>query len=976
MKIQSPPTLTTTLRSASLASLFLAAALPVFAQTIPNPSFETDTFTVFPGYVSGNAPGITGWTGSPTNRFGLNPAAGNPFADNGTVPQGTNVAFIQGTASETITELRTDITGLTSGQKYRLNFRATVRANTAALLANLSVTIGDETLLAADVVPVNGNAPYHYVYLDFTATAATESLILRNNQITGDTTIVVDDFTIAAAPAAPADWTVNAEWYDDDSSGVDPTYKYTHAYTFGTATATSINGIPFKAVDGITPSETGKFMLTGMTATLVNDNNNALSGNSQGLTTTFVYGGNPGVLTLQGLTPGKSYVVTFYSTGWEDQGKRPVMFADGTNRFHADQDTAGVNNGITISHTYTAAADGSAVLTFQGLGGSLHLCAFSNREAQKEATAIPEFSVQPVGKPALPGDTITFSAGATGLPAPTYQWLLNGAELPGEVADTLQVFVTDSTQSGNYTLRATNSSGTVSSKGAFLEVFEPYVGPLFSTGVDESGFALLSGDPDPHYTLIANEGGELNIPAVVETPPNAWLTNTGDSVWVGPLVDTAQSPVGRFIYRTTVDAGANPTAFQLVGLWAADNTGVELRVNDQVVTGLPQSPGFNAITLFNLNATNAPSLKAGANTVDFVVDNVGGVGPTGLRVISAKVPDGLVPSIVDAPQSIDAGLGDTITLSARAYGTAPLAYEWSKDGAVIAGVTGPVLKLTNASATNTGSYTVKASNGAGTSAASPAAAVRVLAAVPGFTGTGVAADGTLLADGEADPHYSLFQNPDGEANAPALVHGSTIAPIVTGPWLASSATSKWISSRLDSANAAGGDYVYRATLNLTGFDPSTVTLSGGWTSDNTGKGIRVNGTATGLTSPGAFGALTPFTVDSTNATFVSGVNTIDFVVENTTAGYTGLRVDNIRVLAAPTTTPPGALPQVNISLSATGKPVITVTGTAGVTYPIQRSTTLGTAESPWAGVGQVAGSGQFEDTTAPAGRAFYRVVVP
>ena len=64
-------------------------------QTIPNPSFEANSFTTYPGYISVNAP-ITGWTANPADEVGLNPAGGqSPFADNGAIPDGTNVAFIQ-----------------------------------------------------------------------------------------------------------------------------------------------------------------------------------------------------------------------------------------------------------------------------------------------------------------------------------------------------------------------------------------------------------------------------------------------------------------------------------------------------------------------------------------------------------------------------------------------------------------------------------------------------------------------------------------------------------------------------------------------------------------------------------------------------------------------------------------------------------------------------------------------------------------
>ena len=82
--------------AASVTAVLLCCA--ALGQTIPNPSFETDTFTVFPGYISGNM-AITGWTANPTDEVGLNPAGGTPFADNGAIPDGNNVAFIQAGAT-------------------------------------------------------------------------------------------------------------------------------------------------------------------------------------------------------------------------------------------------------------------------------------------------------------------------------------------------------------------------------------------------------------------------------------------------------------------------------------------------------------------------------------------------------------------------------------------------------------------------------------------------------------------------------------------------------------------------------------------------------------------------------------------------------------------------------------------------------------------------------------------------------------
>lgn len=70
---------------ARLVATLLVLATSVGAQTLPNPSFEADSFAVYPGYISGNGT-ITGWTSSNNERAGLKPAAGAPFADNGAIP--------------------------------------------------------------------------------------------------------------------------------------------------------------------------------------------------------------------------------------------------------------------------------------------------------------------------------------------------------------------------------------------------------------------------------------------------------------------------------------------------------------------------------------------------------------------------------------------------------------------------------------------------------------------------------------------------------------------------------------------------------------------------------------------------------------------------------------------------------------------------------------------------------------------------
>ncbi len=144
--------------------------------------------------------------------------------------------------------------------------------------------------------------------------------------------------------------------------------------------------------------------------------------------------------------------------------------------------------------------------------------------------------------------------------------------------------------------------------------------------------------------------------------------------------------------------------------------------------------------------------------------------------------------------------------------------------------------------------------------------------------TGVLANGTLAAPG-IDLYYT-----DTSSN-PVYVENSP----VSGTWIDSDGLSQWIGpDPVNGSTFANGCYQldYQTTLDLTGYDPSTVSLSGIWATDNFGLDILVNGNSTGNTA-NSYQSWTPFTISNG---FVAGVNTLDFVWGND-GGPGGLRVE-------------------------------------------------------------------------------------
>ena len=161
--------------------------------TIQNPSFEASgAVTPAPGYLTGNP--LAGWIyTSEGGQYGVNSSDG-PFHDNGTIPDGSQVAFLQqpGSLSQTIN-------GLTPGQTYELQFYYNARAATDP--PRLIVTLDDAVIQDTEVVAVGGNEPYHANAFYFVADNAAKTLTFRQTHgLPTDQALTIDNVTIREVP--------------------------------------------------------------------------------------------------------------------------------------------------------------------------------------------------------------------------------------------------------------------------------------------------------------------------------------------------------------------------------------------------------------------------------------------------------------------------------------------------------------------------------------------------------------------------------------------------------------------------------------------------------------------------------------------------------------------------------------------------------------------------------------------------------
>ena len=181
---------------------------------------------------------------------------------------------------------------------------------------------------------------------------------------------------------------------------------------------------------------------------------------------------------------------------------------------------------------------------------------------------------------------------------------------------------------------------------------------------------------------------------------------------------------------------------------------------------------FNTNTLIpnatsaTLTVTNVQSANQGTYSV--VVSNFVNTATSANAVLTVNT-NPVAPSFTSQPVSQLVLAGGTAVFNAAAFGTAPILYQWNKNGTPIPGATSTALTLTNVQSTNAGSYTLTASNSVG-GAISSAAILTVTPVIPvvnsGYNLVGFgrsATGGGIIPD--TDPAYRKVTNALDLANA-------------------------------------------------------------------------------------------------------------------------------------------------------------------------------------------------------------------
>jgi len=119
------------------------------------------------------------------------------------------------------------------------------------------------------------------------------------------------------------------------------------------------------------------------------------------------------------------------------------------------------------------AFDCFAILSTSANGSTFTLDDVVITHTAAPAAVLPTILMQPQSASVNPGESVTFSADATGTPVPTFQWRKGGVAIEGATGASYTIAAAAAGDAGDYDVVVTNSAGSATSNVAVLTVASP-----------------------------------------------------------------------------------------------------------------------------------------------------------------------------------------------------------------------------------------------------------------------------------------------------------------------------------------------------------------------------------------------------------------------------------------------------------------------------------------------------------------------
>ncbi|MEW5922131.1 MAG: immunoglobulin domain-containing protein [Bacillota bacterium] len=429
-------------------------------------------------------------------------------------------------------------------------------------------------------------------------------------------------------------------------------------------------------------------------------------------------------------------------------------FNEGTGAVAADSGP-GHHNGIIYGGAAWVSSSGQTANTT--INGGSTLFSETVETASINVNPVPEapsIITQPISQTVTAGQTATFTVAATGDEPLTYQWkkegdnLTDGGNISGASTATLTIISTQASDAGSYTCNVSNAAGSITSNAATLTVNPAAVEPAIDAQ-PVSATKNIGETATFTVSATASDGGTLSYQWQKSADNGATWNNidgaTSASYTTGTLAYAENGSQYRCVVTNSKN-GTTATATSAATTLTVNPAAVEPSITTQpasqtvtagqtatftvVATGdaplsyqwqkdggdISDGGNISGSTTPTLVITNAQASDAGAYTVE--VTNVAGSVTSEPATLTVN-PAPVAPSITTQPSNQTVTAGQTATFTVAATGTTPLSYQWKKDGnnlsdgGSISGATTATLTITNAQASDAGSYTCYVGNAAG-----------------------------------------------------------------------------------------------------------------------------------------------------------------------------------------------------------------------------------------------------------------------
>ncbi len=381
---------------------------------------------------------------------------------------------------------------------------------------------------------------------------------------------------------------------------------------------------------------------------------------------------------------------------------------------------------LSLSNVQSSAAGNYAVVATNSAGTVTSSTASLVVNA---ATAAPTFTTQPASQTVSVGATVTFTAAASGTPAPTYQWSLNNTAIAGATSATLSLSNVQTSAAGNYAVVATNSAGTVTSSTASLVVnaaTPTTAAPAFTTqpasqavsvGTTVMFTASASGTPAPTYQWSLNGTAIAGATSATLSLSNVQSSSAGNYTVVATnTAGTATSSTASLVVNATTPATTAP-AFTTQPASQTVNTGATVTFV-ATASGTPaptyqwslNGTAIAGATSATLSLSNVQTSAAGNYTATATNDAGTITSNTATLIVTAAAG---LPAFIMQPVSQAMSLGSTVVFNAAASNAT--SFQWTWNGSPIPGATNAMLVLSHLVSANAGSYACVATNTNGSS---------------------------------------------------------------------------------------------------------------------------------------------------------------------------------------------------------------------------------------------------------------------